>query len=151
VVELNYCNNSKTKKGKRRTRRDERKEGKKRRKGGKGQGRNEREKKYIGRKSINRDDESSVGGPRKKIVPYFFFKVQEVYQKLRMTPKFLVTGDLEKNRPTEEPTPESVLLEKMFHLNPYTTHPHTSKTPSILRVIPLLRPNIPTRPTHTHP
>jgi hypothetical protein len=49
--------------------------GQDRRKGGKGKGRNEREKKYLGRKSINRDDESSVGGPDKKIVPYFFFKV----------------------------------------------------------------------------
>ena len=68
VVELNYCNNSKKKKEK--GGQDERKEGKKRRKGGKGKGRNEREKNDLGKKSINRDDESSVVGH----VGRFFFQ-----------------------------------------------------------------------------
>jgi hypothetical protein len=53
VVELNYCNNSKKKKEKRRK---EEKKGRKR-------------KKDLGRKSINRDDESSVGGC---VGPFFF-------------------------------------------------------------------------------
>jgi hypothetical protein len=87
VVELNYCNNSKRKR--KNGGQEERKEGKKRRKGGKGK--EEREKKDSGSKSIHTGDESSVGG-----VGRFFCKVREVCQKLGWQPEFLVTGDWEK-------------------------------------------------------
>jgi hypothetical protein len=42
-------------------------------------------------------------------------------------------GLVKKNRPTQPPTPEPFLLEKMLHVYPYTTCPHTpqnSKYPS---------------------
>ena len=91
VVELNYCNNSKKKKEK--GGQDERKEGKKRRKGGKGKGRNERENNDLGKKSINRDDESSVVGH----VGRFFFKVREVYQKHGCQIFFSKSGRSSKN------------------------------------------------------
>ena len=58
------------KKKRRKGGKEERKGGKERRKGGKGKGKKEGEKKDLGSKSINRDDESSVGGG----VGRFFFQ-----------------------------------------------------------------------------
>ena len=57
VVDLNYCNNSKRKR--KNGGQEQRTEGKKRRKGGKGK--EKREKKDSGTKSIHTDDESNVG------------------------------------------------------------------------------------------
>ncbi len=73
-MELNCCNNSKrkTENGGQ----EERKQGKKRRKGEKGK--EEREKKDSGSKSIYTADECSIGGGVGRI----FFQSQEVCQKL---------------------------------------------------------------------
>ena len=68
VVELNYCNNSKKKKEKRRTRREKRR--KEEKKGRKRKGKERKGEEDLWRKSINRDDESSVVGR----VGRFFFQ-----------------------------------------------------------------------------
>jgi hypothetical protein len=144
VVELNYCNNSKRKR--KNGGQEERKEGKNRRKGG--QGKEERDKKDSGRKSIHSGDESSVGGG----VGRFFFQSPGGLPKTRVSDRVFGNRGLEKKI-----VPRSHLPPSLFCWKRYSTSIPTQpvlirpKTPSILRVIPLLRPNIPTRPTHTHP
>jgi hypothetical protein len=143
VVELNYCNNSKRKR--KNGGQEERKEGKKRRKGGKGK--EERAKKDSGRKSIDTGDESSVGGG----VGRFFLQSPGGLPKTRAATRvFGNRGLAKKIRPTEPPTPEPFSLERCSTSTPTQPALIRPKTPSILRVIPLLRPNIPTRPSHTH-
>ncbi len=61
-------------------------------KGRKWKGKERKREGYLVRKSIKRDDKSSVGGS----VGQFFFKVREVCQELGLTPEFLVNGDLKK-------------------------------------------------------
>ena len=145
MVELNYCNNSKKKKEN--GEQDETREKKERRKGGKGKGRNEREKKYLGRKSINRDDESSVVGR----VGRFFFQSPGGLPKTRVSDRVFGNRGLEKKIVPRSHLPPSLFCWKRYSTSIPTQPALRPKTPSILRVIPFLRPNIPTRPTHTHP
>jgi hypothetical protein len=141
VVELNYCNNSKRKR--KNSGQEERKGGKKIRKEGKGK--EEREKKDSGSKSIHTGDESSVGG----CVGRFFFQVPG-YQKLGQ-PMFFVTGDLKKKSSHAAAYTRAFFAGKDAPPQPLHNPLSYAPNPSILRVIPLLRPNIPTRPSHTLP
>jgi hypothetical protein len=79
---------------------EERKEGKKRRKGGKGKGKKEREKKDLGRKSINRDDESTVGGDVgvPKIVFVVYYELMKRNLKIKPTYECRCNGRLQTKR-----------------------------------------------------
>jgi hypothetical protein len=110
--------NSKKKKEKRRTRREKRR--KEEKKGRKRKWKEGKKEERFREQSINRDDESSVGGG----VGRFFFQSPGGLPKTRASTRvFGSRGLVKKNRPTQPPTPESFLLEKMLHVYPYTTCP----------------------------